>query len=370
MSPHDPDDPLDEPGGPGASGGPDVAGTRGPTLANSPGEGGRDVTGEPDDGRPGGPEEPVGALDSEGSTGDDPTPDHPQEPHDGEDTDPSSDGIDGFGAFDELDEYDDPADGTGRPAIDPRIRQRRVAIRRSQGRRRLRWIGGVAAVVVLVIAALGLAHTPWFGAQAVSVTGTHPRTPSAAIVAAAGLEGHPPLISLNTGAVARKVESLPFIASARVKKHWPDGVQIAVTERAPVVQMAGPGSSWSLLDGHGRTLQVVPARVPGLVVYIVHTPTAGIPPAPVGKTLPAVAAPGLAVSRTLPPAFIGQVVSVTVAADGSISMTLASGINVLFGTAADRTAKYQDIASILAHGTLHATSVIDVTVPESPTVSG
>ncbi len=272
--------------------------------------------------------------------------------------------------FDDYDEFDDPDDGNGRPSIDPRIRQRRVAIRRSQGRRRLRWIGGVAAVIILVIAALGLVHTPWFGAQAVSVTGTHPRTPSAAIVAAAGLEGHPPLISVNTGAVAKKVESLPFIASAQVKKHWPDGVQIAVTERAPVVQMAGPGSSWSLLDGHGRTLQVVPARVPGLVVYIVHTPTAGIPPAPVGKTLPAAAAPGLAVSRTLPPAFIGQVVSVTVAADGSISMTLTSGINILFGTAADRVAKYQDIASILAHGTLHATSVIDVTVPESPTVSG
>jgi len=76
------------------------------------------------------------------------------------------------------------------------------------------------------------------------------------------------------------------------------------------------------------------------------------------------------VCRTLPPAFVGQVVSVTVAADGSISMALDSGINVLFGTDANRIAKYTDIATILAHGTLDATSTIDVTVPESPTVSG
>ena len=275
---------------------------------------------------------------------------------------------------------DSPADGeadgagpevdAGRPTIDPRIRQRRVAIRRSQGRRRLRWIGAAAVAVVVVLGLLGLAHTPWFGAQAVSVTGIHPHTPDAAIVAAAGLEHHPPLISVNPGAVAKKVESLPFIATARVRRHWPDGVQIAVTERVPVVEMAGPNSSWSLLDGHGRTLQVVPARLPGLVVYIVRTATSGIPPAPVGASLPPAAGPGLEVSRTLPPAFSSQVVSVTVAADGSISMALYSGITVLFGTDSDRTAKYQDIASILAHGTLHATSVIDVTVPESPTVSG
>ncbi len=102
-----------------------------------------------------------------------------------------------------------------------------------------------------------------------------------------------------------------------------------------------------------------------------HTATAGIPPGP-GRAgrCPRPAGPGLEVSRTLPPAFSAQVVSVTVAADGSISLALNSGITVLFGTDADRTAKYQDIAAILAHGTLHATSVIDVTVPESPTVSG
>ena len=254
--------------------------------------------------------------------------------------------------------------------IDPRIHQRREDIRRIQGRRRLRWIGGSLVVAVLVLVVVGLAHTPWFGAQAITVTGSHPHTPEGAIVDAAGLQHHPPLISVDPGMVARRVEALPFIATARIRRHWPDGVQIAVTERVPVVQMAGPGTAWSLLDGYGRTLQVEPGRLPGLVVYVVHTATAAIPPAPVGRSLPPPAGPGLEVCRTLPPAFASQVVSVSVAADGSIGMALDSGINVLFGTDADRTAKYSDIAAILAHGTLDATSTIDVTVPESPTVSG
>ena len=329
-------------------------------------------TDEPTDGPADGPaDDPAGSVTTDGTVA-------PDVSDDTSATD-ASDGPVGADASDASDEAltvdasladDGTAWEDARPTIDPRIRQRRLAIRRSQGRRRLRWIGGVVAAAVLVVAVLGLAHTPWFGAQAVSVTGTHPHTPDAAIVAAAGLQGHPPLISMNPGAVAKKVESLPFIATAHVRRHWPDGVQIAVTERVPVVEMAGPGTSWSLLDGHGRTLQVIPSRLPGLVVYIVHTATAGIPPAPVGRSLPPAAGPGLEVSRTLPPAFSSQVVSVTVAADGSISMALNSGITVLFGTDADRTAKYLDIASILAHGTLHATSVIDVTVPESPTVSG
>ncbi len=187
-------------------------------------------------------------------------------------------------------------DPSGPPGIDPRIRQRRVAIRRSQGRKRLLWMGGATGVLVLVVLVVALAHTPWFGARAISVTGSHPHTPEAAIVDAAGLQHQPPLISVNPGLVARRVEALPFIATAQVRKHWPDGVQIKVTERVPVVEMSGPGPSWSLLDGHGRTLQVVPTRPPGVAAYVVHTATSVIPPAPVGGSLPPAAGPGLEVA--------------------------------------------------------------------------
>ncbi len=263
-----------------------------------------------------------------------------------------------------------PVDPDGPPGIDPRIRQRRADIQRSQGQRRLRWIGGAGAAGVLVVVVVILLHTGWFSAEAVTVTGTHPHTPATAIVDASGLGHHPALIDVNPAATARRVEALPFIASATVSRRWPDGVSIEVTERVPVVQMIGPGSEWSLLDGNGRTLEVLPSQQPGLMVFTVHTAGGPIPPAPVGGSLPPAAGPGLTVCRTLPPAFAAQVVSVTVAADGSISMTLNSGITVLVGTTTDLIAKYKDIAAILAHGTLHATSTIDVTVPASPTVSG
>jgi cell division protein FtsQ len=257
-----------------------------------------------------------------------------------------------------------------RPPIDPRIRQRRVAIRRSQGQRRLRWLVGALAAAVALVAAVALLHTALFSARVVTVSGAHLHTSTAAIVAAARLGGHPPLISVDPGATAARVEALPYVASAQVERHWPDGVVIAVTERVPVAVMAGPGGTWSVLDGHGRTLQVAAARPPGLLAFAVATPSGVLAPGAVGRSLPPDASVGLTVCRTLPPAFSAQVVSVTVAAAGTVSMGLSSGITVLIGTDDDLTAKYEDVAAIIAHASLQGATTIDVTVPQSPTVTG
>jgi cell division protein FtsQ len=257
-----------------------------------------------------------------------------------------------------------------RPSIDPRIRQRRVAIQRSRGRRRLRWIVAVVAVAVLVAGGVALLHTPWFSARVVVVSGPHPHTTTAAIVAAAELEGHPPLVSVDPGATARRIESLPFIASAQVHRHWPDGVTVTVTERVPKVAVAGPGSSWSVLDGDGRTLAVQAARPAGLMVLTVQTLRGPAHPAPVGRTLTRAGSFGLGVCRTLPPAFSAQVVSVAEAPNATVSLGLNSGITVLLGTNSDMAAKYEDVAAVIAHASLHGVTTIDVTVPQSPTVTG
>ncbi len=256
-----------------------------------------------------------------------------------------------------------PDDG----GIDPRIRQRREQVERSRTQKRLRWLAVASAVAALVAVGVLLLHTPLFGAKVVTVTGAHPNTSTAAIEAAAGVLHHPPLISVDPGAAAARVGSLPFIASARVSRHWPDAVTIAVTERRPVTAMAGPVPAWSTLDANGRTLAVTPGR-PVLPVLIVHSVKGPVPPAPIGGTVAPPAEPGLLVARTLPPAFAGQVVSITVAADRTVSLALGSGLVVLLGTVSNLTAKYEDVAAIIAHASLRGAHTIDVTVPQSPTV--
>jgi len=93
-------------------------------------------------------------------------------------------------------------------------------------------------------------------------------------------------------------------------------------------------------------------------------------PAAVGGTLGPGGSFGLIVCRTLPPAFSAQVVSVTEAANATVSLGLNSGITVLLGTDTDMQAKYEDVAAVIAHASLRGATTIDVTVPESPTVTG
>ena len=254
------------------------------------------------------------------------------------------------------------------PPIDPRIRQRRVAVRRGAGRRRLRWLLLAVTLIALVIGGVALLHTSIFRSKVVVVTGPHPHTATAAIVAAAGLVRPVPLIDLNTGAAGQSVETLPYIATAQVSRHWPDGVSIAVTERTVVATMSGPATAWSLVDETGRTLAAQPTRPPATVQLVVDTATGPLVPPPVGRTLPPSADPGLTVAASLPAAFADQVTTVTVAPDATVDLALNSGLTVELGTATDLAAKYEDVAAIIAHASLRGKKVIDVTVPDAPAV--
>lgn len=237
------------------------------------------------------------------------------------------------------------------------------------GRRRLRVVIAIVVVVVIVGGGLALLHTSLFSARVVTVTGAHAHTSTAEIVNAAGLAHRPLLINVNAGAAESRVMALPFVRTAQVSRHWPDGVQVTVTERVPVAVVAGPSGAWAQVDATGRVLAVQPARPAGLVQLVVTTATGPVSPAGAGHGLPSLAAPGLQVCRTLPLAFSAQVVSVTVAPDRTVDLALNSGLTVVMGTDTDLNVKYQDVASIIAHASLKGMKTIDVTVPGAPTVS-
>ena len=59
----------------------------------------------------------------------------------------------------------------------------------------------------------------------------------------------------------------------------------------------------------------------------------------------------------------------TVEPAGWVQLAMTTPIVVDIGSAAELTAKYEDVSSILAGATLHNGDVIDVSVPEAPTVT-
>ena len=253
--------------------------------------------------------------------------------------------------------------GRTRSRIDPRISARRTAVLREQGRRRLILAGVALGAVALLVGGWFLVHTSLFSARSVTVTGNlHEST--AQVVAQAGLAGRPPLLDVNAGAAAARLEQLPWVRTATVHVSWPDGVHIAVTEETARFTASTAAGTWELLSNDGRVLGESATRPPGLLQLSVPQP-----PGDPGTVLSTKDSSGLRVASSLPASFVGQVTTVTVEPAGWVQLNLTTPIVVDIGTTAELTAKYEDVSSILAGASLHNGDVIDVSVPDAPTVT-
>lgn len=253
------------------------------------------------------------------------------------------------------------ARSSGPVAIDPRLDARRRSVHRSLSRRRRVLLIVAAAVATLGALVWPLTHSALLSATALEVTGnTH--TSAEAVLQAAGISTHPPMIDVNTTAAAQAVEALPWVASARVELHWPDGAVVQVTERQ-VAAAAAEGSGWAELDQTGRVLAVVPSLPSGVIQLV----SVGSPGAP-GTTLRDGRA-ALKVAAALPVAIRSLVVAVAPAPGNGVDVALSDGVGVVFGTATQLPSKFEDIASLVAGAHLVSGSLMDVTVPESPAVT-
>jgi cell division septal protein FtsQ len=187
---------------------------------------------------------------------------------------------------------------------------------------------------------------------------------AAQVVAQAGLASQPPLLDVNAGAAAARLEQLPWVRSATVRVSWPDGVHIAVTEEIPRFVVSMAGGTWESLSGDGRVLSASATRPAGLLLLTIPE----VPGSP-GAQLSNKDAAGLRVAASLPASFAAQVTGVTVEPAGWVQLALTTPILVDLGSTAQLTAKYEAVSSILAGATLHNGDVIDVSVPGAPTVT-
>src|SRR5271155_4375675 len=155
--------------------------------------------------------------------------------------------------------------------MDPRLSARRTAVIKQQGRRRLIVLGVALGVTALLVGAWFLLHTPLFSARSVTVTGNVHET-AAQVVSQAGLASHPPLLAVNAGAVAARLEQMPWVRTATVRVSWPDGVHIAVTEETASFTVTTAAGTWDSLSDDGRVLAQSATRPPGLMLLTVPQP--------------------------------------------------------------------------------------------------
>jgi cell division protein FtsQ len=250
---------------------------------------------------------------------------------------------------------------SGRAPLHPRIRARRVAVTRARGRRRLRVLVVLGVVLGALALVLAVLYSGLFSARHLSVRGSV-HTTSAAVLGAAGLTSHPPLIDVDPGAAAARVEQLPWVAGAVVGVHWPDTVTVTVTERVPAAVVSRPGGV-ALVDVHGRVLTWTRSAPAGLVDL--GAPGAVGPP---GTVLGGAARPGLDLVGALPVALAARVGAVHVGARGDLSLELGKGVGAEIGQDVNLGAKLEALASVLAGAPPKGPAWIDVSVPDEPTV--
>ena len=251
---------------------------------------------------------------------------------------------------------------TPRLRMDPRIRERRVAVLRDAGRRRLRMVVAGLSVLGVVGVAYGLTRSPVFDVDEVRVLGAAKTTP-AKIEAAGGLAGGPQLADVKPAAVATKLAKLPWVQEAKVVRHWPGTVEVTLLERTPLATVPAAAGGWALVDDTGRVLETTTDPAPGMVqVHATGAPAAG-------EHVPASTLGALGVLDSLPPSLIERVNGLTVSDDGDIDVH-AVGLPIIhFGPPTAVRPKLVALTTLVARTNLKGVKAIDVRVPTAPVLT-
>jgi cell division protein FtsQ len=195
---------------------------------------------------------------------------------------------------------------------------------------------GVVLVGLLVGAGWVVVASSLLAVHHVRVVGTSRLDPVQVEEAAKVPDNHP-LARLDTAAIRRRVEALPPVKSARVERTWPSTVTITVVERTAAAVVKRPGKPLALMDRTGVVFADVTAPPTGMSVLSLANP---------GPTDLATSA-ALDVVESIPPAVRADVASVTAPTPASVTLTLTSGLTVIWGDGSNSARKAQELGAVL-----------------------
>jgi cell division protein FtsQ len=195
---------------------------------------------------------------------------------------------------------------------------------------------------VLILGILGGAAWALLGSSLLvvrheEVTGSNRLVPAAEVLAAAGIRRGTSMASLDTAAVARRVEQITQVLSATVSRSWPDTVVIAIRERTPVLA-APSGRGYALIDRFGVTVEWSRHRPAGMPL---------ISPAPTADGGSQGIQAAATVLRQLPEGLRKRVVSVSAPSAGAVTLRLRGGVTVVWGSPDQGQAKAAELIVLL-----------------------
>ena len=245
--------------------------------------------------------------------------------------------------------------------IEPRLRERRLAVRKAVGRKRLKWALIVLALVAIVVGGLAVLGSSLFAVEEVDVEGAVYTDPDALAAVVDDLEGTP-VLRVDTGAAERQLEAIPWVEDARVTTDFPHRVRIEIRERTPVLAFEAGDDRYRVIDRDGRVLDVLDGEP---MRYLQLSSTEPAPALDAGQFAPKGFGAAASLVDALTPQMARLAESVEVAPDGSdLRLELDGGIEVRFGAAEDLVVKLVRLQTVLDDHADEPISIIDVSTNE------
>jgi cell division protein FtsQ len=234
------------------------------------------------------------------------------------------------------------------------LRSESARFTRRQWARRLRsarpWLLAVGALGLVVVGVWAVFFSSWLATEQVDVGGTT-IVSSDEVLKAAEIDLGTPLVRVDLDAARDRIEALPAVDSATVHRSWPHTIEITVKERVPLATVPRRGQ-WLAMDDEGVLFRPTPIRDAGLPIVALAR---GADESARQEVASVVAA--------LPDDLMAQTRRVRAQTMDSITLNLADGRSVRWGSADESQRKVQVLAILLKQ----KASVYDVSVPEQPT---
>ncbi|MBO3142343.1 FtsQ-type POTRA domain-containing protein [Dermatophilus congolensis] len=245
------------------------------------------------------------------------------------------------------------ARGSGQAAVKPKVTPHKRFVQRAR-RVRLR-VWRLVAWLLLVVGVAGgvywlLTQSDWFRVDQVTIGGASAHRETIIRDRTQSLLGQP-LVEVDLAEARDAVDQVHLFSAVRVRRAWPNGVHVEVSERTPVAAAALPSGAYRLIDKAGVGYESVPAPPAGVLPVKIANPRDS-------RSL----ATAAAVGTSMPAGLVARVKNFEVDGSARGSFEL-SGVRVMWGDSSEGRVKAAVLEPLMRRGKI---STLDLSAPLSP----
>lgn len=151
--------------------------------------------------------------------------------------------------------------------IDPRLRKRRVDVKRAAARARFTRLGLIIGIGAILAGAVAFLTSSYFDVKSATITGIEFTDDDSVQRIADGLVGRS-MFRVDLNQARDDIALQPWVRRVSIRRDWPDRIIVDIGERRPVASYPADDGEWRILDVEGRVLTRIenqPADFPPIV---------------------------------------------------------------------------------------------------------